>query len=229
MKLCRHRHDPSNFSKIFPRGFFFLQVLLEGFPDRNRQYKSGCEHLLAWALGLEFYRHNNYCKIAGSCLGSMLGWCNSFPELERANQKGLLRVSTPTSLLICPWGAHQSMSWCVTGAAFHALHCFLQACLIWQVQWNSEFVELMNYILGMCCGKFTSQERTNSDARSCAESSFCHRRRSVPFLCCVASLRNCGSSSISWHVTFLARFYCKLLGRVVLWVFECVCVIVFCV
>lgn len=31
--------------------FFFLQVLQEGFPDRNRLYKSGCEHLLAWALG----------------------------------------------------------------------------------------------------------------------------------------------------------------------------------
>lgn len=216
------------FPRFFPEVFFSSKFCWKGFLT-----EIGNTNLVVSTFWLGHWGwnsiDNNYCKIAGSCLGSMLGWCNSFPELERANQKGLLRVSTPTSLLICPWGAHQSMSWCVTGAAFHALHCFLQACLIWQVQWNSEFVELMNYILGMCCGKFTSQERTNSDARSCAESSFCHRRRSVPFLCCVASLRNCGSNSISWHVTFLARFYCKLLGRVVLWVFECVCVIVFCV
>ena len=65
MKLCRHKHDPSYFSQ-----FFFLQVLLEGFADTNRLYKSGCEHLpgLGIGLGLGFIRQQllqNCLKLFG--------------------------------------------------------------------------------------------------------------------------------------------------------------------
>ena len=85
----------------------------------------GCTNLvvstfLAWALGWGWdLFDNNYCKIAWNCLGSMLRWCNSFPELVRD--------------VICRWGAHQSM--CDAWQVQHFMHFMVSKC-VWYGRCN---------------------------------------------------------------------------------------------
>ena len=86
----------------FSQMFFFLQVLLEGFPDRNRLYKSGCEPSgLGIGLGLEFYR---LCERFGAFFWTVMGvpWMLDFVAGTLSHRLSMVRFS------VCMAGASKA-------------------------------------------------------------------------------------------------------------------------